>query len=384
MSNTLLMPPQIIYGENALAESMEYVEKSGTKALIVTDEVMVEIGNIAQLEGELKKIGVDYVIYDGVGGEPTDEMVEKGIELYQDNDCDFLIAMGGGSPIDTMKAIGVMVTNEGQISDYMGKTIPNPPPALVAIPTTAGTGSEATAVTVITDTENDVKMMLLDPVLVPTTAIVDPSFTLTKPRSVTVATGVDALTHAIEAFTSKKAQPLTDVFAVSAIKRIYNNLLIVYEDGKNIDSRTEMILGSLEAGVAFHNSSVTIVHGMSRPIGALYGVPHGLSNAVLLKDCLAFIKEGATDRFAILARELEFVDTTTDDETAANIFYDKILELLSKVNIQTLEEFGIDKEDFYSNVDKMAVDALASGSPANTRKTPTKEDIMEIYKKLWE
>ncbi len=383
MANVFLMPKYIVSGENALTESMVYVKNFGKKALVVTDQTMVKIGTLAKLEKLLKENNIDYYVYDGVNTEPIDKMVEEGKKLYLENDCDFLIAIGGGSPIDTIKAIGAMLTNEGKITDYMGKLIPNPPPKLVAIPTTAGTGSEATQFTIITDTVKDIKMLLIGPELIPTLAVVDPELTLTVPPYVTAATGVDALTHAIEAFTSRKAQPMSDVFALSAIKRIYNHLLPVYQDGNNYESRKEMALGALEAGIAFNNSSVTIVHGMSRPIGALFGIPHGLSNAILLEDCLEFIKEGVIKEFAFLAKELKLAKEGEKDEKAADIFVEAVIDLISKLNIQTLEEFGVDKEKFFANLDKMATDAIASGSPGNTKRIPTKEEIIEIYKKLW-
>lgn len=383
MADLFLMPKYIVSGKNALEESIVYMKDAGKKALIVTDEIMVKIGVVSKLEAELQKVEIDYFIYDGVNGEPEDKMIREGKKLYLENDCDFLIAIGGGSPLDAMKAIGAMITNEGEIVDYNGKIIPNAPPILVAIPTTAGTGSEATKFTIISDTVNNIKMLLAGPDLIPSIAVIDPEFTLTVPKSVTVATGVDALTHAIEAFTSRKAQALSDLFAISAIKRIYNHIKIVCEDGNNVNSRNEMALGALEAGIAFSNSSVTIVHGMSRPIGILFGVPHGLSNAMLLKDCLEFIKEGARDRYAILARELGFVSEDSDEYEAANIFHEKIVNLLDDLNIQTLEEFGVNKLEFLDNTDKMATDAIASGSPGNTRRNPSKEDIIEIYKGLW-
>lgn len=383
MSDLFLMPKYIISGENALSESMEHIKNFGKKALIVTDETMVKIGTVAKLETQLNENQIDYFVYDGINGEPIDEMVDVGKNLYLENKCDFLIAIGGGSPIDAMKAIGAMLTNEGKIVDYNGKVIPNPPPTLVAIPTTAGTGSEATKFTIITDSVNNIKMLLVGPDLIPTLSIIDPEFTLTVPPAVTAATGVDALTHAIESFTSRKAQPMSDIFAISAIKRIYNHILGVYEDGSNYSGRKEMALAALEAGIAFSNASVTIVHGMSRPIGALFGIPHGLSNAILLEDCLGFIKEGAIGEFAFLAKELELVHDEVEDRAAADIFVKSIIDLINKLNIQTLEEYGVDRVEFFSNLDKMATDALASGSPANTQRIPTKEDIIKIYQKLW-
>ena len=383
MADSFLVPKTIVAGDDALNTSMEHIRKLGKKALIVTDETMCKIGTVSKLEAQLKEHAIDYFVYDGVNGEPIDKMIDVGKQLYLENDCEFLIAIGGGSPIDAMKAIGAMLTNEGEIVDYKGVTIPNPPPPLVAIPTTAGTGSEATKFTIITDSVNNVKMLLVGPDIIPTVAVIDPEFTLSCPPSVTAATGVDALTHAIEAFTSRKAQPLSDIFAVSAIKRIYANILRAYEEGQHVESRKEMSLAALEAGIAFSNASVTIVHGMSRPIGALFHIPHGLSNAVLLNECLGFIKGGAVEKFALLAEELKIVEAGTEVEEAADAFVQEMNELIGKLHIQTLEEYGVNKEEFHSYLDKMATDALASGSPANTMRVPSKEEIIEIYKKLW-
>lgn len=383
MANIFQIPKKIIAGKDALQLSKESLSTFGKKVLIVTDDVMIKLGNVKKLQDVLEEISVDYVVYSGVNGEPTDKMVEEGINVYKDNKCEFLIAIGGGSPIDTMKAIGAMITNSGDIKDYNGKIIEKEPPILVAIPTTAGTGSEATKVTIITDTKNNIKMLLQGGKLIPTLAVVDPVFTLTAPKGITAATGVDALTHAIEAYTSRKSFPLADTFAISAVKKLYNNLLRVYEDGLDIRSREIVATAATEAGIAFNNSSVTIVHGMSRPIGALFHVPHGLSNAVLLEKCLKFLKSGAVDRLVDLAKAIGVYDSKMTDEEAADKFIEAISELLERLEIPNLQALNIDKDLFFENIDKMAKDALDSGSPANTRKVVAHEDIVSIYKELW-
>ena len=276
------MPGQIISGAGALKQAEDCLAGFGKKAMVVTDEVMVRLGNVAHVERALEACGIGYTVYAGITGEPTDVMIGQGLEIYEKENCDFLVALGGGSPIDSMKAIGALVGNGGKIGDYLGKVITKPTPPMVAIPTTAGTGSEATQFTIITDTERDIKMLLKGEVLMPTLAVIDPQFTMTAPPAITAATGLDALTHAIEAYTSRKAQPLSDVFALSAVKRIFRWLPEAFLHGDNVQAREEMSLAALEAGIAFNNSSVTIVHGMSRPIGALFHVPHGISNAMLL------------------------------------------------------------------------------------------------------
>ena len=277
MARDFYVPKHIISGENAL-ESADL--KLGKKALIVTDPMMVKLGNVAKVEAALDKQNVEHEVFDGITGEPTDVMVREGVNKYKESNCDFMIAIGGGSPIDTMKAIGTMVAGNKDIDEYMGVAITDETPTLVAIPTTAGTGSEATQFTIINNTKENIKMLLSGKVLIPSLAIIDPQFTLSAPKSVTAATGLDALCHAVESYTSRKAQALSKSFSVSAVKRILKYLPVCYENGSDIKAREEMSLAALEAGIAFNNASVTIIHGMSRPIGALYHVPHGLSNAM--------------------------------------------------------------------------------------------------------
>ena len=215
MARDFYVPKHIISGENAL-ESADL--KLGKKALIVTDPMMVKLGNVTKVEATLDKQNVEHEVFDGITGEPTDVMVRDGVNKYKESNCDFMIAIGGGSPIDTMKAIGTMVAGNKDIDDYMGVAITAPTPTLVAIPTTAGTGSEATQFTIINNTKENIKMLLSGKVLIPSLAIIDPQFTLSAPKSVTAATGLDALCHAVESYTSRKAQALSKSFSVSAVK----------------------------------------------------------------------------------------------------------------------------------------------------------------------
>lgn len=383
MASKFIMPKQVISGADALGQSKEVIRTLGTKALVVSGKVMNRIGNVRIVTDLLDEIGIGWAVYDDITGEPDDVMIDGGVEAYKANGCDFLIAIGGGSPMDSMKAIGALITNPGKVADYMGKEIMNPLPPMVAIPTTAGTGSEATQFTIITDTKTSIKMLLKGTVLIPDVAIVDASFTVSSPKSVTNATGLDALTHAVEGYTSKKASPLTDVFAMDAVKRIFKYLPRAYADGEDMEAREEMILAALEAGVVINNSSVTLVHGMSRPIGANFHVPHGLSNAMLLKVCLTFALDGTYERFADLGRAIGAATEKENDETAAKAFLAAIIKLCETLEVPTLAEYGVDKEAFFEVMDKMADDAIVSGSPGNTRKTTTKEDVLKMYKELW-
>jgi alcohol dehydrogenase class IV len=383
MAREFIVPGQIITGSGALTMAEETLKGLGKKALIVTDKVMIQLGNCAKVETALKNQGIDYAIYSEIVGEPTDTMIENGLKVYKENGCDFLVALGGGSPIDSMKAIGSLVVNGGNISDYMGKVIDVEMPPLVAIPTTAGTGSEATQFTIITDTKKDIKMLLKGKVLMPKLAIIDPQFTMTAPPKITAATGLDALCHAVEAYTSRKAQTLSDSFAMSAVKRIFKSLPVAFKDGKNEEARIQMSVAALEAGIAFNNASVTIIHGMSRPIGALFHVAHGLSNAMLMKECLGFALEGAYDRFADLGRAIGVADATDEDKAAAEKFLSAIEGIVKELETPTLAEFGIDKEEFFKVIDKMAYDAMDSGSPQNTMREVSEEQVKQIYRNLW-
>lgn len=378
-----VIPNHTVVGTNILGEAAPLLKKMGNKAFIVTGRHVAVSDMMKQLTALLDENGIGCVIFDGITGEPTDTMIENGVEMLKSSGCDFIIGIGGGSPLDSAKAIAAMVVNEGSIADYNGKEITGEILPLAAIPTTAGTGSEATKFTVITDSEKGIKMLLKGDVLVPKLAIVDSSFTVGAPKSVTSATGLDALTHAVEAYTSRKAFSMTDTLAVSAVKRIMKYLPIAYKEPDNSLAREQMSIAALEAGICINNSSVTIVHGMSRPIGALFHVLHGMSNAMLLKECLSFAVSGAYEKFANLGRETGVASDSDSDETAAEKFIDSLQNICDVCEIPTLEQYGIDRDEYYSKISKMATDAVASGSPANTVKEVTVDDCIEIYKKLY-
>lgn len=378
-----VIPNHTVVGTNVLGEAAPLLKKMGNKAFIVTGRHVAVSDMMKQLTALLDENGIGCVIFDGITGEPTDTMIENGVEMLKSSGCDFIIGIGGGSSLDSAKAIAAMAVNEGSIADYNGKEITGEILPLAAIPTTAGTGSEATKFTVITDSEKGIKMLLKGDVLVPKLAIVDSSFTVGTPKSVTSATGLDALTHAVEAYTSRKAFSMTDTLAVSAVKRIMKYLPIAYKEPDNSLAREQMSIAALEAGICINNSSVTIVHGMSRPIGALFHVPHGMSNAMLLKECLSFAVSGAYEKFANLGRETGVASDSDSDETAAEKFIDSLQNICDVCEIPTLEQYGIDRDEYYSKISKMATDAVASGSPANTVKEVTVDDCIEIYKKLY-
>ena len=383
MAREFLVPGHIITGAGALDAAEKIFPTMGKKALVVTDPVMIKLGNCAKVEAALKQKHVPYAVYSDIVGEPNNIMIENGLRKYREEGCDFLIAIGGGSCLDSMKAIGALAVNGGDIADFFGKTIDVEMPPMAAIPTTAGTGSEATQFTIITDTRKDIKMLLKGPKLIPSLAVIDPQFTMTAPPAVTANTGLDALCHCVEAYTSRKAQTLSDTFAVSAVKRIFANLPTAYHDGSNQEARIQMSVAALEAGIAFNNSSVTLIHGMSRPIGALFHVAHGLSNAMLMNVCLTFALPGAYDRFGVLGRAIGVADASDTDQAAAEKFLDALKKLVAEMEIPTPEAYGIDRETFMNVIPKMAHDAMESGSPQNTIRDITVEQVSDLYRQLW-
>lgn len=382
MSREFLMPGRIFSGENAAREAMPKIARLGKRALLVTGKIVRSLDVFSQFTGALREHGIEYKIFSEITGEPDDQMIQEGLGAYQANGCDFLIAVGGGSPIDAMKAIAAQSACGGILRDYMDKEICGRLPPMAAVPTTAGTGSEATKFTIITDSETRVKMLLKGDALIPSVAVADPLYTKDAPPSVTAATGLDALTHAVEAYTSNKAQPLTDAVALSAVKRIFKYLPKAYQNGNDLEARSELSIAALEAGIAINNASVTIVHGMSRPIGALFHVPHGLSNAMLLPGCMSFVKDGAPRQFAELGFSTGEALPGDSDEVAAEKFIAALKKLCCLCRVPTVCEFGIDKEEFIRAIDKMTQDAIQSGSPANTRKSVTAQDIIKLYQSL--
>lgn len=379
-------PGTIHYGRKAFEKVGVETAARGKKALIISDKVIQSLGFINECENFLLEEKVESVVYLGVESEPTDKYVDEALELFEKEQCDIIISLGGGSCIDTAKAVAVVQTNGGYIGDYMGgkKLAEKSPVPHISIPTTAGTGSEATDATIITNTTNNVKMMIKQPAFMPDVAIVDPYLTVSSPPSVTAATGVDALSHAIEAYVSRRAQPMTDMLALSAMEKIVGSIKAAYEDGNNISAREAMALGSLQAGMAFTNASVCLVHGMSRPIGALFHVPHGFSNAMLLPAVLEFSKEASISRLADLGRFFQPNTSNLSNEKAADIAVEAVKNLCLELKIPNLKGWGIDQAAFETAISKMAGDALASGSPQNNPKVPSKQEIEELYLKCYD
>lgn len=372
------VPDKIMMGDNIVASVENVFNLYGKHALIVTGPNIARSTMIASLERTLDNDRVKYTVMTNIEGEPTVKMIEEGVEIYCENGCDFIIGLGGGSPLDAAKGIAAMTVLEGSIADYKGVRIDDAElPPLVCIPTTAGSGSEVTKYTIITNEANGAKMLLTGDSLLPKMAMLDYTFSNGCPKTVTAATGLDALTHAIEAFISVNAQPLSDALALSAIKRIMRYLPQVYRDGSNFNARREMSIASLQAGICINNSSVTLIHGMSRPIGARFHVPHGMSNAMLLNVCLSDMEMAARHNLARIATYLRI--QSVDEIDASEKFVEEVEKLVERLDVPTMSQYGINRDEYMAVVDEMSFEAIMSGSPSHAPREYTADDIRDIY-----
>ena len=383
--NKILLPNSLTFGGGALKEIINILESLGKKRpFIITDNNMVKLEIIKPLETYLKEFQIKYQIFKETIPEPTSKSILQAVDILKDGNFDSIIAFGGGSPIDSAKAISALATYGGSMSDYKfpyifnKKAIP-----IIAIPTTAGTGSEVTKFTIITDEKTDEKMLCVGTGFLPAAAIVDYELTLTVPPRTTADTGVDALTHAIEAYVSKKANAFSDAQAIASMKLIFPNLRSVYKNGNDKKAREKVMFGSTLAGMAFSNASVALVHGMSRPIGANYHVPHGLSNAMLLPTVTKFSIIGSPLRYSECAKVMGIALTNDKQDIANEKLINELYNLNKDLDVPSLLEYGIEKEDFISKLDILAKQAIDSGSPANNPIIPSHGEIKDLYLKLW-
>jgi alcohol dehydrogenase class IV len=385
MSFSLVAPRMVLVGGGSVAEVASVLQKFGlSRPLVVTDPFMVSSGLVRRCIDPLLAAGMAPTVFSDTVPEPTDTVIEKGVAVLRTGDHDCLIGFGGGSPIDTAKAMAILATGQGKMSAYKvpfaADTAALP---VIAIPTTAGTGSECTRFTVITDSARDEKMLIAGLGALPLAAIVDYELTFTVPKRTTADTGVDSLTHALEAYVSRRANPFSDAQALKAMELIGANLRTAYHEPTNAAAREAMMLGASMAGIAFSNSSVALVHGMSRPIGAHFHVPHGLSNAMLLPAITRFGLAAATSRYAEAARRIGFAGAADSDEAAAAKLADGLVALNADLGVPTPREYGIDPATWEAKLPLMAEQALASGSPGNNPRVPDHGEIVALYRAVW-
>jgi len=373
------MPTVNLMGAGAAKKVGEQVKSLGGKhALIVTDVVLNKMGMADTIKGYIEAEGIKVTIYDGAEPNPTDKNVHDGVKVLQDSGCDVIISLGGGSPHDCAKGIGIVAANGGNIRDYEGvdkSTKPMVP--LIAVNTTAGTASEMTRFCIITDTDRHIKMAIVDWRCTPNVAINDPLLMLAKPPALTAATGMDALTHAVEAYVSTIATPVTDSAALMAIKLISENLRTAVANGSNFEARDAMAYAEFLAGMAFNNASLGYVHAMAHQLGGIYNLPHGVCNAILLPHVERFNLTANPKRFADIAVAMgENIDGLSVRDAA-----DKAIAAIEKLSADIgipagLKELGVQEKD----IKVMAENAMKDACSLTNPRLATLDDIIRVYK----
>ena len=385
MIASIASPRLMLIGGGSVGQVAELLAKLGlSRPLVVTDPFMVKSGLVEQVLQPLRAARIEAGLFSDTVSDPTDTVVEAGVAAMRKAAYDCLIGFGGGSPIDTAKAMTILAAGSGSMRDYKvpfaadRASLP-----VIAIPTTAGTGSEATRFTVITDTARDEKMLIAGLGAMPAAAIVDWKLTLSVPPRTTADTGIDSLTHALEAFVSRRANPHADALAKAAMALIAPTLRTVYAEPANEAARENMMLGAMQAGMAFSASSVALVHGMSRPIGAHFHVPHGLSNAMLLPAVTRFSAQAALGRYAEAARAMKIAKESEGDQACVARLIEELSALNRDLDVPTPRKFGIDPARWQQLAPTMADQALASGSPANNPRVPGKDEILALYEEVF-
>ncbi|MBZ4683288.1 MAG: L-threonine dehydrogenase [Fusobacteriales bacterium] len=374
------MPSVNLMGPNCLEDAGKDIQALGfKKALIVTDKVLNEIGLVKKLTKVLDNNNIEYVIFDGTQPNPTTKNVADGLKLLKDNNCDFVISFGGGSPHDCAKGIALVASNGGEIKDYEGVDVSKKPQLpLVAVNTTAGTASEMTRFCIITDEERHVKMAIVDKNTTPILAVNDPLLMLDMPKSLTAATGMDALTHAVEAYVSTIATPVTDACAQKAIELISKYLRKAVENGKDEEARDMMAYAEFLAGMAFNNASLGYVHAMAHQLGGFYDLPHGVCNAILLPHVQEYNSQVAADRLKDIASFMGVDVSNMTAEEGAKAAIEAIKQLSKDINIPSgIKELGAKEDDF----DTLATNALNDACGLTNPKQATHEEIKEIFRK---
>ncbi len=361
---------KICYGEDAL-ETLEHLPAN--HAFLVTDAFMVKVGFADRVKSHLDRNGISCTVFDAVESDPSLETVTNGAKLFLQNKADLIIALGGGSPIDAAKAIAFFAhkANEGK-----------PKPLLVAIPTTSGTGAEVTGIAVVTDKINEIKIPLSDELLIPDMAILDARFTRSLPASVTGATGMDVLTHAIEAYTSRHANAFTSIYARYAIRYVFTYLLRAYRNGDDMEAREMMLLGSCMAGMAFNNSGLGLTHSIAHSLGGIFHVPHGLANAVVLPYIIRFNSFDVGIRYQEIAEMLGLPAATVEEGTTSLI--QAVKDLNEAMNIPNkIGSLKIDENVFNRSMDTIAKNVLVDICTEGNPRRPSHDDVLDLLKKAW-
>ena len=382
------VPRYMQIGKGSLNQLPEILNIIGSvkSLLIVTDKQMVKFGYVKKLQEILSKAGLKSNVFDDTIPDPTDTVVLNGVDVLKKNKNDAVIGFGGGSPIDTAKAIAVLSQYSKNIQDYKPpSTFDKKGLPIIAIPTTAGTGSEVTHHSVIIDTKsnNFEKISCRGEGFVPIVSIIDYELTLSKPRRLTIDSAIDTLTHGIEAYVSKKATMFSDRMALDTIRLVKENIYTVDKDPKNLKAREGLMLAATLGGLAFSNASICLVHGMSRPLGSNFKVPHGLSNAMLLPTITEFSIDHAKSRYADCSRAGNFALSSDDDDIACEKLIKGLYKMNNDFDVPSMKTFGINEKNFEEELENMATNAEVSGAPNLNPRVPTVNEMVDLYGKAW-
>ncbi|TDD38805.1 iron-containing alcohol dehydrogenase [Saccharopolyspora elongata] len=385
MTASIALPRVLRIGRGCSTELADVLQSVNLhRPLIITDAFLAEQPFLAEIQDGLRNAGITAELFAGAQPDPTTDSIARGAAVLRSGEFDCVIGIGGGSPMDTAKAVALLGSQGGSMRDYKAPAVTDAPTLpLIAIPTTAGSGSECTRFTIITDSATDEKMLCAGLAFLPTIALVDYALTMAMPRRLTADTGVDALVHAVEAYVSRRANPFTDDLALTAMGTLFRNLRAVYEDPTDEDARAAMMLGATQAGIAFSNSSVALVHGMSRPIGGHFHIAHGLSNAMLMPAVTEFSISSAPDRYARCARSMGIASMGVSNETAARQLVEALATLNKDLDVPGPREYGILETEWRRQVPVMAQQAKDSGSPDNNPRVPAVDEIADLYHALW-
>lgn len=369
------LPTKIVYGPGCITSLIdELTLNGGTRPIIITDKGVKKAGILEKITFLLEQNKINYVVYDAVEPNPKDINVEDASRVAREFKADSIVAIGGGSPIDCAKSVGVLLAhNADKIKKYEGKTAATKPqPLLITIPTTSGTGSELTFSSVITDTENSYKMTIKSQYTAAKVAICDPNLTLSLPAHITASTGMDALTHAIEAYTATCAEPISDAVALYATELIYNNLLTAFNEGDNLEARSAMLLGSMLAGIAFSHSDVASVHCIAESLGGVYDLPHGVCNSIFLPHVMEYNMEYSVKRYARLAKAMGF--NFENDLEGAKKAVEAVKKLAVDVKLPSFSSLKVNKDDF----EKIALMSMKNISTESNPRPMTKQDYLTV------
>ncbi len=378
-ASTFFIPSVNVIGTDSLKNAMNTMAEYGfRRTLIVTDAMLTKLGMAGDIQKALQERDIFSVIYDGTQPNPTTSNVAAGLKLLKENGCDSVISLGGGSPHDCAKGIALVAANGGDIRDYEGvDRSAKPQLPMIAINTTAGTASEMTRFCIITDEERHIKMAIVDKHVTPLLSVNDSSLMVGMPKSLTAATGMDALTHAIEAYVSVAATPITDACALKAVTMIAENLVVAVEEGSNVQAREAMAYAQFLAGMAFNNASLGYVHAMAHQLGGFYNLPHGVRNAVLLPHVQVFNSQVAAARLRDCAAAMGVDVSDMSEAEGAQACVAAIRQLSQKVNIPAgLRELNVKEED----IPVLATNALKDACGLTNPIQATHDEIVEIYR----